>query len=251
MQSASVGVNGSAPSIYSFGSGATVTYLVGSQSIRVVTDASSRTFGQSNIENGDFANDILFALTDADTGESFGLFLARPTIDYVPLTYTRLGTYHHDDASGSPLDIQNFVFGVVTDGADVPTTGSAAYSTSFGAAIVDNSDKASPPIYIANNTTGSATFTADFLAGSVSTAIDLNNAEHFAGAASVKSFGILTGSGLIQASSPAFDGTLTGSDVSGEFHGAFFGPQAAEMGMVFRAKGADLSISGSLEGRKN
>jgi hypothetical protein len=228
-----------------------VTYLVGSQSIEIVTRSSSRIFGQSDIAFGDAVNDVSFDVTDPQSGERYRLGISRYPVDGVPLTYTRIGNYLHNSADGPALDGDNFVFGISTDGADVPKTGSATYSTSYLGAVSDTSDPKNTTVYIADNTSGSASFTADFLAGRVTTTIDLNNAKQWMDLGGVKSFGILSGTGLIVSNSPAFDGTFTNADIPGEFHGAFFGPQAVEMGLNFQATGRDFQAGGWVVGRKN
>jgi hypothetical protein len=241
------------PSCYSarpLGSSPAVAYLVGPTSIEIDGD-SSHTFMEADLTTSsstalaDYAN---FEATDPVDGDLYVLSLARPRVNGVLLTYTRLGIYGHFAASNkATIDFNLFAFGVLTKGRDMPRGGSASYSTYYSAAIYTN--PGGP--YYADNTTGSAAFTADFHDGAVSTSIDLDNARNSDPSGSPKSFGVLTGSGSIASGGPGFDGTFTNPGVSGEFDGAFFGPKAAEMGMAFHAVGSGFSVDGQVAGRKN
>ena len=241
--------NCSAPSCYSarpLGSGSTITYLVGPQSIEVQGD-SSHTFGAADVTtNGSFpfGTYVNFHGTDSGAGDDFGLTLDRPEVNGVPLTYARIGIYAHGASNHATIDFSLFAFGVLAE--HLPKQGSATYSTNYNADVYDGG-----ATYVADSTTGSATFDVDFGSGDVTSSIDLNNAQNANTPGSPKSFGVLTGTGTIAAGSPGFDGTFTNPGVSGEFDGAFFGPKAAEMGMAFHADGSGFAVDGVVAGRKN
>lgn len=249
MQSAAIREDAATVIGESFGSGPKIVYLVDSGSIRIKNADGSRTFHRSDLQGPDISGAADFKQTDA-SGDSYEIDLNRPSVSGVPLTYTRTGFYTHLDAGGSIDNTESFVFGVPTEDADMPKTGSASYATFYSVGIIDKHATVVPAIFGADDFTGSASFTADFLNGSVSTTIDMNNAQHFLDPATVKDFGVLHGTGAIASTGPAFDGAFTDPGVSGEFHGSFFGPHAVEMGMEFHASSSDFDATGTLVGRQ-
>lgn len=164
------------------------------------------------------------------------LELHVPQINGVPLSYTRFGTYAKlnvnifsiNSSSFNPLAA--FVFGQQTASNSMPTSGSASYNSDvYGAVFVPNGT--SPSLFAVGDGNGSATFSANFGSGTVSTLINLAGVDAL-GSAGSASFGSVSGSGTIASGGPAFNGSLSGSG-SGGFTGAFFGPGAAVVGYVF------------------
>lgn len=160
--------------------------------------------------------------------------LQVPSLNGVPLSYTRFGTYtkinvnifNIGNSSINPLAA--FVFGQPTDSGSMPVSGSASYNADlYGAVVIP--DGLDTQFFTLGGGHGSATFNADFAGGLVNTLINLD--------ADGRNFGSLTGNGSIASGGPAFNGSLTGSG-SGSFTGAFFGPGAIEMGYVFQAEGS-------------
>ena len=69
------------------------------------------------------------------------------------------------------------------------------------------------------------------------------------------SFGSFTGTGTISSTGPGFTGTFSGTaynafPVSGLLSGAFFGPQAAEMGYGYTLSAGGFSAVGAVAGAK-
>ena len=164
--------------------------------------------------------------------------LTIPSANGVALTYTRFATFY--TAGAAPLDGHAFVFGVQTQASDVPTTGTATYTgVAGGTAILAGSPSGAS---LAGST---ATLTANFGAGSISTVLALIMTP---GGGTPTALDTLTGIGSLGAVKPGFSGTLTGSgSVTGNFAGAFFGPQAAEFGYDFLVGGttaAGLGFTG-------
>ena len=147
----------------------------------------------------------------------------------VKLTYMSYGLWEHSDhnqildpnSAAGDRKQSYFLFGYPTD-ADMPRTGSATYSTA-----VTGTEEA----FLGNgrsDLTGSATFSADFGAGTVSTDLTL------ASAANQNPIGTFNGTGTISADQ--FNGTFTSNAfafLGGAFAGGFFGPKAEEMGYTF------------------
>lgn len=178
-------------------------------------------------------------------GGIFGGSFTTPSVSGVPLSYTRFASFF---TAGTPagFDGHAFVFGVQTQASDVPTTGVATYSGGAGgtALLATGGSQA---------LTGTASLTADFSTGSISTVLSLLRVS--AGVPPTP-LDILTGTGSLGSVKPGFAGTLTGSgSVTGNFAGAFFGPQAAEFGYDFliggvNAQGLGFTAVGAAAGTK-
>jgi len=146
----------------------------------------------------------------------------------INLTYLSFGYYRYDDPRDDGLLGLHFedyiMFGYRTEASDMPKTGSATYSTAVFADTMsmDNND----PI---TSITGTATFTANFGAGTVDTALTLPFAHEGSTFSTYDGNGAITGN--------LFTGKFTTSDDPdfhyGNFAGGFFGPAADEMGYTF------------------
>jgi hypothetical protein len=171
----------------------------------------------------------------------------------VQLTYTSFGFWSH--ANSSTVQTQNtyFVYGQPTGASAMPVTGTASYQTTVSASMLEYNAAAAEFLKLG----GTATFTADFGAGSVSTALSL---QYSTG----NSAGTYTGIGTIKADQ--FSGSLTSTNsqfTGGGFNGGFFGPAAKEMGYTFQItlhnpdpyagaaiSNADTAISGVVVGAR-
>jgi hypothetical protein len=142
----------------------------------------------------------------------------------VKLTYLSYGIWTHTDAQTGDRRKTYLLFGYPT--SDMPKTGSATYQTSLTATVRDNNY--GNPGAKESDVSGSATFSADFGAGTVSTELSLNRVSD------QSSLGTFLGTGTIGANQ--FNGTFSSTVpwfVNGYFNGGFFGPSASEMGYVF------------------
>jgi hypothetical protein len=233
------------------GTGPGVTYDPAAQSVVVGTTEGPLTFGHADISPDAALNLVTFKNTDSATGYTRTVYLSVPSVGGVQLTYARFGNYMITSGPNAVVGEGIFLLGIPTAGGDVPTTGSASYSTAFSAVITGGS---LPDFYNTNNYSygGSSSFTADFLAGTVNLTVDLADAKDpFDDTQPTMDFGTLTGSGAIQSGSSAFGGSLSGAGFAGGFVGAFFGPAAAEMGAMFSADSADFQVTGQVVGIKN
>ncbi|HTN14438.1 MAG TPA: transferrin-binding protein-like solute binding protein [Sphingomonadaceae bacterium] len=170
--------------------------------------------------------------------------LHAPKINGVTLSYTRFGTYAKVNVSLSPSiePLAAFVFGQPTASGSMPVSGNASYTSDLFGVVVKETGSVPPDFYTMGDGYGSATFSANFGSGTVSTLINLDTDGG-------GNFGTLNGSGTITSGGPAFNGTLTGS-ANGGFTGAFFGPNAVEMGYVFQAQGTGFVTYGNVFGTK-
>ncbi|GAA5051820.1 hypothetical protein GCM10023208_12070 [Erythrobacter westpacificensis] len=216
------------------------------------------TFDETDI-NAAQSNDQFIAYGDTVLGETGvdpvnGMKLLNPAAgnSLVELTYTSFIDYQAGDGT---VDRYLLVFGFETEDVDVPTTGSASYTTTVvgvGASTGFDGDE----FYTVDGTNA---ITVNFGAGSWSAALDLNGTNENTGATRdlgtyTTDLGSITGNKLNQAN--LRDGADT--DV-GDMFAYFFGPQAAEIGGGFdiytrdTIRGGDnqLDIDGVFFGKKD
>jgi hypothetical protein len=171
----------------------------------------------------------------------------------MPLTYTSFGYWSHADSSTVQTQNTYFVYGQPTGVNAMPVTGTASYQTTVSASMLEYNAAAAAFLKLG----GTATFTADFGASSVSTALSL---QYGTG----NSAGTYAGTGAIKGDQ--FSGSLTSTNsqfTGGGFNGGFFGPAAKEMGYTFRITlhnpdpsagaailNADMAISGVVVGAR-
>ena len=184
-------------------------------------------------------------------GSSFAV--AAPSVNGVALSYTAVGAWSH--IQNNTLSAYVAVSGVPTIASDMPRSGTATYQTSIAGSAFDGSS-----VQVLDHTASTATFSANFGAGTVATTLHLvgeapSPSFISAGTPSAPDFGSYSGSGTIAAASPGFSGTLASTASSpvvanGEFSGAFFGPQAKEMGFGWYVNGGLLNAQGVVVGTK-
>ena len=141
----------------------------------------------------------------------------------VRLSYLSYGNWSHDDLTTGEIWNRYFLIGYPTAPRDMPLTGTASYSTAVSANL--KSEFVSDPEHVLS---GSASFTANFAQGNVSTSLTLA----YPGATSLS----YSGSGPILSGnlfSAIFSSTTDPYFQLGSFAGGFYGPKATEMGYVF------------------
>jgi len=179
-----------------------------------------------------------------------GIFVVpkQPLVNGVALSYTALGGWVH--IQNNVPSVYAAVSGVPTIASDMPRGGTANYQTSIVGAVYTGQ-----PNSYGLTSDSSATFSANFGAGTVATTLHLVGAQNNL---LPVDFGSYTGSGTIASGSPGFSGALASTVPnsimpSGEFSGAFFGPQAKEMGYSWYlsgSAGSSLSAEGTVVGTK-
>jgi hypothetical protein len=140
----------------------------------------------------------------------------------VKLTYLSYGSWSHDDLTTGEIWDRYFLFGYPTGTQDMPLSGTASYSTAVSANM-----RTELPNSAEQTLSGSATFTANFGQGNVSTTLKLGYPD--------STSYTYSGSGPISGS--LFSGPFSSSTDPylqlGSFAGGFYGPKATEMGYVF------------------
>jgi hypothetical protein len=157
----------------------------------------------------------------------------------IPLTYAMITVWNQQTPSRVTGRIS--IGGSQTQTSDVPKSGSASYAVTVAGAAQSNGT-----VYNLTSSTGS--LSANFAAGTVQTSLTLAGPPDAGGA--VSNFGTFSGTGNLASGGPGFSGTLSGGTSNGIFHGAFFGPQAAEAGYGFVLPGSGFSAAGVVFGAK-
>ncbi|MFP5330355.1 MAG: transferrin-binding protein-like solute binding protein [Alphaproteobacteria bacterium] len=214
----SLGVSGRGPAVIFSYDAATGKYTISSSSASASFDAS----GGSRA--GQFDK---YTLTSGTTTDELRLFrnVASSTYTGLRLSYLSYGIWSHSDSQTGERELVYFLFGTPTATSDMPRTGSASYNTAVSGNIRDIKPTTDGVTEYAVG--GSATFTADFAAGTVGTELTLVRSDNLA-------LGTYSGTGTISANQ--FTGIFSSTNPyfqSGSFMGGFFGPAASEMGYTF------------------
>ena len=180
------------------------------------------------------------------TTDNFVLFNPGPGNPQLALTYTSYGAWQRLVDTGSAFDLRTIfiTFGLKTTAADLPKTGSAAYTSRIDGFFTGTSG--------AYALEGASSFSADFAAGTVAFSMTPVGTHILNG--SSKSFGTLTGAGTITAALASFSadtGPRAAPNYGANVLGAFYGPAAAEFGATFTILGPDGQGNGAFVGKKN
>lgn len=164
------------------------------------------------------------------------------------LTRTSYSAYLRADSTAGAHRITYGVWGYPTVAADMPATGTATYTARVAGRIVTGG--AGGTVLRAN---GTVTVTVNFATGSVTTTATVTTGP-LGGAQTA--YGTFTGTGAIAVGATTFTGNFNAaSPIPGNLAGAFFGPQAAELGISFAASGTvggvDSRFIGVVVGKKN
>lgn len=167
----------------------------------------------------------------------------------ITLTYMSFGSYGFlttGDANNE-LTLSFLAIGSRTPSSQMPTTGTARFSGIVDGLWIDGAS--SRRLY-----GSSATLTADFAAGRVTSVLALTGRENPFGdfqSAPATSLGTFTGTGAISAA--GFAGNYGSSNgYSGPFSGHFYGPGAEEYGLAFSLSGgANQSAFGIAAGKRD
>ncbi len=230
------------PTVVPLGNQFKLEYIAASNSYRVTRAGSEPVSFDAASGSGSIGNSLEFETPGGDK-----LYLLTPHINGVPLTYTRTLTFWKSGNQAGVPDTNLAVFGVLTKDGDLPKSGTASYAMAISGAWT------SQAIYLLDGE-ASGTFSADFSNGTVSTSIDLKG--KLLGSGTLDTFGTIGGTGAIASIGSGFSGNLLGIGADGPegtgiFSGAFFGPQAAEMGYAWYFGGTTWGGQGYASGKKN
>lgn len=228
-------VSGTGPVVRPLGDGVDLVYGFASETIEVHLPNGDVVFfaTDSVAQAHPFSANNTFRNQDSGGDDLERLSISVPRIDGVPLTYLRYAFFFGD----SPVSVgksvtETFFFGLPT--ANMPTAGSASYEMGLNGTLNGNGNNYAL-IYESSGTLG-----VDFASGDITTML------HFIGTDSsddsIFDFGIVNGSGSITAGGPGFSGSFdTGTSW---LEGAFFGPNADEVGYQFFIDAPTFEASG-------
>lgn len=235
--------------VQNFGAGPVLAYDATADSFTVTpTGGASSTFTQAHFVPSDSATGReVFEKSNGPVIERLQLIV--PSSGTVSLSYASFAIYTRITNGNVPTFMGHAaVGGAPTVQRDVPTTGTANYTMGIGGSAF----KSGVSHTLDGNST--ATFAANFGAGTISTAITVAGRAGPPGNTTqpLINFGTATGSGTIASGGPAFNGAFqgTGDITSGQFSGAFFGPQALEAAYEFFLQGTGFSAVGAAAGIK-
>jgi len=188
--------------------------------------------------------------TDTNVYANQRAFVTIKDIDAVPSYVATAGDDGYDylawgawsaEQTGTPnakvMEGSHWIAGTMTQTVDMPRSGTASYvGQVHGTAYEGNA------LHALN---GTSQLTADFGAGSIGGQLDV----HYANRGTAYATSHLTG---VSISGNQFGGSLTGADNSGNIQGAFFGPNAAEVGgnWAINKNGGASQATGVFTGKK-
>lgn len=231
-----------------FGNGVRVAYTAASDSYTLTApDNTTATFNPSEVVLPPaLPNAVQWAKRNASNAVTDVFTLISPTPGGVALSYTAFGTWGANLNTSSPT-YRIAIGGAPTIASDMPKSGTANYTLGVGGGA-----NLAGTSYSINNGTG--TFAANFATGAVTTTLTIAGMPP-SNTAAVTNFGTFNGTGTIASNSPGFSGTITGTAsngtaATGGFSGAFFGPQALEVGFGYTINAGTFSAVGGVTGIK-
>jgi hypothetical protein len=247
-EASSAGITNQA--IDAFGAGPTYAYDAASDSFTVTAGSQAITFTAADYDaTRSTATSRVFV--KSPTGSPY-LQITTPSVGGVTFSYMEVASFFYPTTIGVRSWIS--VGGVPTIASDMPRSGTATYAASTGGTVISPAGRVPSTEYATANTS-TATFSADFTSGAVTTSLHLVGTQvdrSLPGSPSTGSpvdFGTFTGTGTIAAGSPGFTGTFAGTTGAG-FSGSFFGPKALEMGYAYNFSNGSIEAFGATVGIK-
>lgn len=187
-------------------------------------------FGPSDVDAG--ASTTEFTVYSKNGGTETFRLLNKSA---VALTYVDYGEWIRSATSSGTTSVNDtyLVFGSKTPSASMPRTGSASYTTSYDGALVDKNGR--------HALDGSGTMSADFAAGTLGYSATINGAP--TGSLS------FAGSGAISARNGSFQTSTSSGGYSFTQNGNFYGPNAEEVGGLFRMWNRTAQGQGAFVGK--
>ena len=231
-------------SVVNFSSGTTVAYTAATDTYTLTAPGGATTASFAPVNalpiNPSQPNAQQWRVVNGTTTDILTLIVPSSS-GGVPLSYMIIGSWGHQTPTGTTYRLS--VGGSPTVATDMPKTGTANYSLAIGGGA-----KAGTTNYNLGGGNSTATFSANFGTGQITTALNLAGVPN--GGTAITQFGTFNGTGTVTSSGPGFTGTLTGTNANGIFSGAFFGPQALEMGFTYFLSGTNFSAAGAGGGIK-
>lgn len=199
------------PSAQGFGGGSVIDFIESTGVIRFTAPGGTPTvdvFEADGIQQSPGVTQWRIPVGSATPVDVITLFQGQTT-------YSFLGIWSH--AEGGTITFRLGTGGVPTQDNDYPS-GSVAYAVAVGGSVNDGSGAKQ-----VDTTRSTGTLTLDFATGMGSMSVELFDT-------SGNSLGILTAAVAFTRSTNGFSGEVTFGGNTGVMSGAFFGPQAVEIG---------------------
>jgi hypothetical protein len=199
-------------------------------------DPVTQSFGPADLQNGAYSRSGVGSLTVSNS-------LTPPGGASTTYNYTGWGEWNvtSTNAGAQTFNRFEFAYGIPTLLTDLPRTGTATYPLQ----LTGYDQAGGFPI------TGAGSLSANFAAGMVNLSLSPVLIER-PGQTNFTPITTLTGSGAIASTSTTFSAPLTATGYTGGANGAFYGPQAAEVGGAFyyTGGGAGSFAAGTFLGKK-
>ncbi|MES2986958.1 MAG: hypothetical protein V4808_03540 [Pseudomonadota bacterium] len=160
------------------------------------------------------------------------------------LTRVSYANWYRAESTAGIRRLTSGVFGFATTTADMPISGTQAYTVAVRGRVVNNAGGATAVNIIG----GTATVSVNFSTGLVD--ISFNLTQTTAGGVTT-AYSTFTAQGAIPAGQNQFTGAFSaGSPLSGTIAGGFFGSQGAEIGITFAGSATNERLIGEVVGKK-
>ena len=228
----SAGALGTVNPASAFGGGLQFAKTAATSVYAVTGDGISLSFGPADYSTLNSRPDADVWLKGSDL-----LTLEALTWGGTRMAYNRV--FYVNATKAGTMVVYACVGGVPTLAFDVPTTGTASFPKAGMDAFASTSSAGTVTNY--QPAKSAVTLSADFGAKKVTITLHLIGTTVGPLPHSDTDLGTITGNGTIDATTGLFSGTWSSTDrnVTGNFAGSFFGPQAQEFGLTYSASGND------------
>jgi hypothetical protein len=222
-----------------------VSYDAASQSYALTDGSFSQTFSKVDIDPSQSNTKVTTYKVASGKTTDF-LTLSNAGTAAGQTRYVGAGFWQRETDGSASTDgrFDAFTYGVQTAAANMPRTGTASYAVQLlGASTLGTS---------INALAGSGRLDADFASGAIAAQVGYSETDLTTG--STNYGGVLSASAMIASGTNGFSGHLsfniTPEPPTTEIHGAFYGPDASEVGASFSGTGDNSAIVGALWGGK-
>ncbi|MDG2535464.1 hypothetical protein P6144_17515 [Sphingomonas sp. HITSZ_GF] len=190
----------------------------------------------------EFLNNVVTAVSSTGVGPTSNTALALSRVSYA--------NWWRGDSTAGQKRLTYTTWGYATTYADMPTTGTVAYSTLTVTGRLVSTVGTTTTI---NKVIGTVTMSVNFATGQVDSVLTLSTIP--AGGGAAVAYGTFGVTGAIPVGQNQWTGSFTtGSPLSGTLVGGFFGSQGEQVGTVFSASGtfggAQQRLIGVIVGKK-
>jgi hypothetical protein len=226
-----------------------ITYDAAAKSYTVETEGRTQTFGPTDIIATGYDGETRYSKTLSDGGDYLTLVTTPYTDPMRSNKYVGMGYWQRNAQIGTDQQtyFSTFAYGLDTSSSGMPRTGAAHWLTDiFGLLTMPNSDL--------RTIEGQGDFDVDFAAGAFRAFGSVTEYNYVTGIAESKTQTLQAGGTI--GSGNGFSGLVSYLPVNamplyGSISGAFYGPNADEVGASFEATGSDVVLTGAFTGLRS